>query len=67
MESELEFESLNIHVVRKGTKQPVGLLESINADGAASVRWGVADGFTYRDHIPKDDIEVLRRTNKTKW
>lgn len=52
---------LDIHVVRKGTHHPVGILESLNDDGTATVRWGVADGHVYRDDISQTEIWVIRR------
>jgi len=43
----------------RGTEQPIGIVEELFGIITATVRWGVADGHTFREDLNQDDLEVV--------
>jgi len=50
---------VNDYVRRKGTKNPVGIVEVVFGPLLATIRWGVADGKVFREDINQDELEVV--------
>ncbi len=48
---------LDQKVVRKGTINPVGIVEEIFGILSVTVRWGVSDQNVYREDIHQDELE----------
>lgn len=48
--------AINEHVAKKGTEDPIGLIEEFKGEGWVTVRWGVADGHIYREAVHQDDL-----------
>lgn len=48
---------LDQKVVRKGTKNPVGIVEEVFGVLSVTVRWGIADQNVFREDIHQDELE----------
>lgn len=55
---------VDTYVNKKGTDHPTGIIEVIEDNMFAIVRWGIADQHTYRERILLSELAVVEHEIK---